>query len=139
MKKSGKINRIVAGMMLSSLLLVTAGSESAYAATNVSGKIGNLVCSGSVSYSSTPAGVVNGVNAVTSFGAGGTIKATSTVCYMFNGIKYKKTASNTSSAGGVLATAKTGDVGNVYGGIGVHYVKYGAYTWNDTSKIGTTW
>lgn len=30
-------------------------------------------------------------------------------------------------------------LGNVYGGSGVHYVKSGAYTWEDKTKIDTTW
>ena len=28
---------------------------------------------------------------------------------------------------------------NVYGGTGWHYVKSGAYTWENNTKIGTTW
>lgn len=29
--------------------------------------------------------------------------------------------------------------GNVYGGTGWHYIKSGAYTWENNTKIGTTW
>ncbi len=39
----------------------------------------------------------------------------------------------------LLAIASNNDTGNVYGGTGWHYVKSGAYTWENNTKTGTTW
>ncbi|GEM_PF-254901 len=110
------------------------------AASSVSGKINGSVCSGSVSYVyASPGGAKNGIQAKTIFGNGGTLKVTAYVYYKSSGKSFKKSSSNSSGGGGVATIARNDDVGNVYGGSGVHYVKSGAYTWEEETKIDTTW
>jgi len=46
---------------------------------------------------------------------------------------------DSSRGGGVSAIARNNDFGNVYGGTGWHYIKSGSYTWENNTKIGTTW
>ena len=62
-----------------------------------------------------------------------------TVYYKVNGKSYTNQASDSSRGGGVSAIARNKDFGNVYGGTGWHYIKSGAYTWENNTKIGTTW
>lgn len=109
------------------------------AATSVSGKINSSTCLGSVSYTYAPGGASNGIQAKTIFGNGGTLKVKATVYYKANGKRYTNQASDSSGGGGVSAIATNNDFGNVYGGTGWHYVKSGAYTWENNTKIGTTW
>ena len=73
------------------------------------------------------------------FGNGGTLKVKATVYYKVNGKSYTNQASDSSRGGGVSAIARNKDFGNVYGGTGWHYIKSGAYTWENNTKIGTTW
>lgn len=40
---------------------------------------------------------------------------------------------------GKVMISKIEEVTKVYGGSGVHYVKSGAYTWEEETKIDTTW
>lgn len=109
------------------------------AASSVSGKINSSTCSGSVSYAYAPGGACNGIQAKTIFGNGGTLKVKATVYYKVNGKSYTNQASDSSRGGGVSAIARNKDFGNVYGGTGWHYIKSGAYTWENNTKIGTTW
>lgn len=69
----------------------------------------------------------------------GTLKVKATVYYKVNGKSYTNQASDSSRGGGVSAIARNNDFGNVYGGKGWHYIKSGAYTWENNTKIGTTW
>ena len=55
------------------------------------------------------------------------------------GKSYTNQASDSSRGGGVSAIARNNDFGNVYGGTGWHYIKSGSYTWENNTKIGTTW
>ena len=38
-----------------------------------------------------------------------------------------------------IPTTDYDDVGNVYGGRGHHYIKFGAYSWEEDTYIGTVW
>ena len=109
------------------------------AASSVSGSISGRTCSGSVSYVYASGGASNGVIAKTIYGSGGILKVKAKVYYKSGGKQYTREASNSSSGGGVSAIARNNDTGNVYGGTGWHYVKSGAYTWENNTKTGTTW
>lgn len=110
-----------------------------YAASSETGTLDGHTCRGTVVYSRTSSGDCNGVTASTTFSVGGSLKATATVYYKYGGIKYTSSVSDGASGLGVSATAKTNDIGTVYGGKGVHHVTYGAYSWDTTTTIGTTW
>lgn len=110
-----------------------------YATTSVKTRLAGISCSASVAYSRTPAGDCNGIIASTTFAASGTLKTTATVCYKSGTKKYTKTSSNSVISGASSATAYNNDVGNVYGGKGTHSVKFSGYTWETSTKIGTTW
>lgn len=134
-----KLKSKVAAMLLSIAMVGVVATTPVQAASSVSGDIKGSNCVGSIEFAYAPGGAANGVRAKTAFGNGGTIKVTATVCYQYSGKKYKRSASNTVNAGGVTVLAQNGDKGNVYGGIGNHYVASGAYTWNEETKIGYTW
>lgn len=129
----------IGAMLLSAVMFGTITTIPVQAASSVTGNISGATCSGSVSFVYAPGGACNGVQAKTIYGNGGTLKVRARVYYKASGKSYTKDASNSSSGGGVSTIARNNDTGNVYGGTGLHYVKSGAYTWNNNTKIGTTW
>lgn len=135
-----KTKRILGAVLATATVMGMAGTTPAYAASSISGTINGISCSGSVKYVKTPAGVVNGVRANTYSGGGGGVNVTAIVYYKVGSNKRHATASNTGTAGNIAATAYTNDIGNVYGGRGIHTVRCGACTWGpETTSIGTTW
>lgn len=135
-----KIKKIAAMLMAATVMVGTLGSGTAFAASSKSGKLRGITCNGRVEFVYTPAGTANGVSAITTFGAGGTLTAKATVYYKKNGKRFTRTSSDCSAGGGVSAIAYTNDDGNVYGGKGIHKVVFGAYTWAPSAtQIGTTW
>lgn len=126
--------------MAATVMVGTLGGNKAFAASSRRGELSGISCNGRIEYVYTPAGTANGAIAITTFGAGGSLRAKSTVYYKRNGTKYTKTSSDCSSGGGVSAIAYTNDNGNVYGGKGIHKVIFGEYTWSPSATtIGTTW
>lgn len=135
-----KRSKKIGAMILSVVMLGTIATTPVSASSNyVTGNMGGNTCSGNVVYAYAPGGACNGVTAKTVFNTGGTIQVKATVCYKSNGKQKTNTVSNSASGGAATVTAHNNDLGNVYGGKGWHYVKSGAYTWRDTTSIGTTW
>lgn len=136
-----KTKKILMSALISAMLISSVGATSVSAASSTSGTLNGVSCSGSVYYVQNAGGVTDGVAATTSFGGGGTIKATAWVYYKVNGTsKDPKSSTTTSSGGGTLAIVRTNDLGTVYGGKGTHYVKFGDYIWSPVdTTIGVTW
>lgn len=129
----GNLKKLV-GVTLSVMLLVS-GTMRAEAASSVTGSIEGTEISGRISTDSTSA------VAVTAFGrSNSTISATATVYWWWGTRQGSDTASDSSSAGGVSAKAvKSMGGADVVGGKGDHFVAYGAYTWTNTTSVGTTY
>lgn len=140
MERNKIIRSVVMAMLVVLLVIVIIANDTAITTPSKSGTLEGMTCGARVEYVYTSAGIANGVKAVTTFGSGGKLTATTTVYYKKSGTKYTKTVSNTTSGGGAYATAYNNDTGNVYGGKGVHKVVYGDYTWSPSATtIGTTW
>ncbi len=128
-----KRTKKLAGIMLSTVLLL-GNVVSVSAGVPATGAIDGTDISGRVSYNATSA------TAVTSFPRSGGTISVSAIAYALDGIElHADTASATSSAGGVSATAtKTKVTTDVCGAKGVHSVKWGSYTWSGISTDGRT-
>jgi hypothetical protein len=138
MKKS--LKKILATVLLSATMVSSLSATTVFAKSTEKGNLNGVACSGSIAYVKTPAGVPNGVKATTAFGPSAkTIKATAVVCYKSGNNKKYIIAKNSDCQGATSATASTNDVGNVYGGRGHHYIKFGAYSWEEDTYIGTVW
>ncbi len=81
----------------------------------------------------------NNTSATTTYARyGATISATARIFYLSNGLCYGTEAENTSSAGGVSATAtKKISSGQVIGNEGQHLVQYKDYRWAPILQDGT--
>lgn len=136
-----KIKKILAAALVSASLFSSVGAFNAFAASQQTGYINGIACTATLAYVYAPGGAANGVRASTAFGPIATsIYAKATVYYKVNGVKYKNSASNTATQGGVSATAYNNDVGNVYGGKGYHVIRYSTFSpWYANTSIGETW